>query len=338
MQRFGVLNWADKRSDWGHGPSPAKDLEHHVVPMEEAMIVSDEVFGLDGTNDRYVRSILQTAGARAGEVIGVGDLLAAVVVERDPSLERLFRSLLRFPASPGALSAVAQRRLGESPPVNRLPRTRASFSPAALEALDRFETLRHAANGQPEGAVELLLVCILRQLSAEERKEWGILDVDAALALLRARHGLAESDSGRRAPDEPEAEQPAPFSAELGLIEDLTRRALVLSKAEPTLLEGEPEYELLFDRLARALHRPGMNAVLVGERGVGQGLLLAELAARAAFGRFVTLRERRFLLIGCRHNRRRCCAWTVLQRFCAASGARRTRDCCSRSCRTSLPG
>jgi stage III sporulation protein SpoIIIAA len=61
-------------------------------------------------------------------------------------------------------------------------------------------------------------------------------------------------------------------------------------------------YEDVFDALTRALYRRAAHIALVGDRGVGQHLLLAELARRAAFGQYRTLHDRRFVRVDCRYT------------------------------------
>ena len=61
--------------------------------------------------------------------------------------------------------------------------------------------------------------------------------------------------------------------------EDLTARAREVPESVELVLCGEPQYAALFDRIARVLHRQAQgNVILVGERGVGIGAMLGELA------------------------------------------------------------
>lgn len=90
--------------------------------------------------------------------------------------------------------------------------------------------------------------------------------------------------------------------AEIATVVDLTRQTKALDAERPDPLEGEAAYEELFDRLARALHRSDAHAVLVGERGVGQTTLLAELARRVAAGRLAAIQGKRILLADCRYT------------------------------------
>jgi hypothetical protein len=66
---------------------------------------------------------------------------------------------------------------------------------------------------------------------------------------------------------------------EIAPSEDLTARAREAPESVEFVLCGEPQYAALFDRIARVLHRREQgNVLLVGERGVGIGAMLGELA------------------------------------------------------------
>ena len=70
---------------------------------------------------------------------------------------------------------------------------------------------------------------------------------------------------------------------EIAPSEDLTARAREVPESVELVLCGEPQYAALFDRIARVLHRREQgNVLLVGERGVGIGALLGEMAQWAA--------------------------------------------------------
>jgi len=70
---------------------------------------------------------------------------------------------------------------------------------------------------------------------------------------------------------------------EIAPSEDLTARARQVPDSVELVLCGEPQYAALFDRIARVLHRRDQgNVLLVAERGVGVGAMLAELARWAA--------------------------------------------------------
>jgi hypothetical protein len=72
---------------------------------------------------------------------------------------------------------------------------------------------------------------------------------------------------------------------EIAPSEDLTAWARQVPESVELVLCGEPQYAALFDRIARVLHRQAQgNVMLVGERGVGIGALLGELARWSASG------------------------------------------------------
>ncbi|OWK38134.1 ClpB protein [Fimbriiglobus ruber] len=65
----------------------------------------------------------------------------------------------------------------------------------------------------------------------------------------------------------------------------------------------DPVYERVFDTLARALHRrQHPHALLVGDRGVGKAMVLAELARRATLDTTGFLAAKRFLSVDCRYS------------------------------------
>lgn len=98
------------------------------------------------------------------------------------------------------------------------------------------------------------------------------------------------------------AEEPLPLPDFAAPTEDLTARASLFAASQPSPLEGEAAYEQWFDSLARALYRPDAHVLLVGDRGLGQSMLLAEFARQAALGRLLTLRNKRLVLVDCRHT------------------------------------
>ncbi len=267
------------------------------------MIFDAHVFAPQRIHDRTAREILCRATEHAGEIIRPGDLLAAAVIQGNPSLQRLFASHLRSGSGTADLAATA-RVQPQGPGGAARVRTRASFSPAALEALDAFDLACQADAADGAGSdAELLLACVLPRLDEQERRQWAELDIAATLAELQRRLGLD-------GPGCPDARQAAEMDnggllaalAEIAPAEDLSRHARLLEAAPPGPFEGESVYEQLFDRMARILHRSETHAILVGERGVGQTTILAELARRVAGGRLAALRGRRIVLVDCRHT------------------------------------
>lgn len=85
-------------------------------------------------------------------------------------------------------------------------------------------------------------------------------------------------------------------------LDNLTERVNGMAQATTTPLDDEPVYEQLFERIARALSRRSTRHVLlVGERGVGQSAVLAELARRIAQKRYPTLNGSEIVKIDCRY-------------------------------------
>lgn len=84
---------------------------------------------------------------------------------------------------------------------------------------------------------------------------------------------------------------------------DITQRVSEAKTTEVSPFDGEPQYEALFDSLSRILYRrDAHHLLLVGERGVGQSLVLADFVRRAAVGRLPFLHDKRFLWLDCRHT------------------------------------
>lgn len=86
---------------------------------------------------------------------------------------------------------------------------------------------------------------------------------------------------------------------------DLTARAqAALGVSEGRFaLEGDPKAEAVLEGICRALcRRTARHVLITGEAGVGQALILGELACRLATGAVVGLAERRVLLVDCRYT------------------------------------
>ncbi|MCZ2344472.1 MAG: AAA family ATPase [Bacteroidales bacterium] len=84
--------------------------------------------------------------------------------------------------------------------------------------------------------------------------------------------------------------------------EDLSWRARGLGGDTAPSPFSHPAYAIVFDGVARALHRHQLpHALLVGERGVGKSAIAAELAKRAARGDLRFLTPKRFLAIDARY-------------------------------------
>jgi ATP-dependent Clp protease ATP-binding subunit ClpC len=263
---------------------------------------SHETLHPDSLVDPPVQAALRIA-AQGEKVVSLSGLLAAIVMQRDRGLERLLGQALRPPATMSTLFAIARQRLGGSGPLGQVSRTETWFSPAAQEVLVSFESRRQAGTWDVDRSLELLFACVLERLDEQEIEEWAILDRRVVLTALRERLEVGDREADRPEDvDNPDAEARPPIPPEVASIEDLTQRARLFRPSHASPMEGELAYERLFDHLARALHRQGMHLLLVGDRGVGQAILLAEFARRAALGHFSTLRDKRFFLVDCRHT------------------------------------
>lgn len=103
-------------------------------------------------------------------------------------------------------------------------------------------------------------------------------------------------------PVPPPVDAPVLLLPEIAASEDLTWHARRSEPVGPSPFDGDPAFDSLFDALARALHRrEHPHALLVGERGVGKSMLLAEFARRAARDRGF-LGAKRVLSVDCRHT------------------------------------
>lgn len=85
-------------------------------------------------------------------------------------------------------------------------------------------------------------------------------------------------------------------------LEYLTSRVSEYRGPARSVFDEEPAYEALFDRIASGLHsgRP-RHVLLVGERGVGQSVLVTEFARRAATGAFRFLADREIISVDVRY-------------------------------------
>jgi len=88
------------------------------------------------------------------------------------------------------------------------------------------------------------------------------------------------------------------FSLPPGLLasENLTRQVGLAASSAESPFEGEPQYDRLFEGLARALHAQSPRHVLLaGERGVGQSAVMVEFARQAAAGKFPFLQQKQII-------------------------------------------
>src|SRR5262249_52780184 len=154
-------------------------------------------------------------------------------------------------------------------------------------ALDEFEeALAEGKGGLDPASADLLLACVLAHLDEEDRAALGELDLGKAIPLLWSRviggidfrrileHLFAAGGTGGEA--DPGREDERLIPPELVPSEDLTLLAQRAAGDGPFPFDGEAPFEDLFESLTRALHRRRAHHVLlVGERGVGKGIVLA---------------------------------------------------------------
>jgi ATP-dependent Clp protease ATP-binding subunit ClpA len=130
---------------------------------------------------------------------------------------------------------------------------------------------------------------------------------EAVLSLLRTASGegspprSAEEAASERT-EEP-ADAPTLLNPEIAPSEDLTFRARQIPLGTPSPFEGDAQFEAFAEAIVRRLHRPQLHhALIVGERGVGQHLLMAELARRGITGQYPLLAGKRILAVNARHT------------------------------------
>jgi ATP-dependent Clp protease ATP-binding subunit ClpC len=96
-------------------------------------------------------------------------------------------------------------------------------------------------------------------------------------------------------------ESPLLLPPQIAVSEDLTWQAWKAGSLTDSPFDLDPNALLLFENLARALHRSKYpNALLVGERGVGKLTVIAELSRRAAHATTGFLPAKRFLSVDSR--------------------------------------
>jgi hypothetical protein len=279
------------------------------------MLFQDGIFNPGGAGDARVRAALAAAAGRPQAVLGVSGLLAGVVRHGgDGVAEALGQALPPGRPLGELLASLEGAPAPAGSPAAPAPRTRDSFTPAALEALDSFEAELARAGGTLDGVgAEVLLLCLLPRAGDEGRGEALTgLDLERAVGLLFRRvvggldlRPLVEkvfSGAPGGGEDGPGGEgERFPLPPEAGAAEDLTRMAREAAGEGPFPFDGEAPFERLFEDLTRALHRrQARHVLLAGERGVAKGTLVAELARRAAAGAIPSLRDRHFLRADCR--------------------------------------
>jgi ATP-dependent Clp protease ATP-binding subunit ClpC len=273
------------------------------------MLFIDGVFCPESVSDPRTRAVLCSAAGEGPDLLHPSHLLAGVLRQGDARVRDTLTQALRHGRSLQDVLHEAGDGRAASGPGPATPRTRASFSPTALEALDKFEAALGDGGGALDGvAPELFALCLLGHLSEQERQTLTALDTERAAVLLWEQvaggidfRPLVDKFFDDLGPDGT-ADQPFLLPPEFPPSEDLTWRARAAEAAAGFPFDGEPQYECLFEAITRALHRrQGHHVLLVGERGVGKTTVIADLARRAAAGRIPSLQGRRFLHVDCRY-------------------------------------
>jgi ATP-dependent Clp protease ATP-binding subunit ClpA len=280
------------------------------------MLFNEGVFSPQTVQDPRARLALVSAVTRDADVLGPRDLLACILRQEDEAIQVVLAKGTRVGRSPqDLLAALDNGHVAREQPLLQL-RSRASFTPDALHALDDFARALDDSGGTLDRvALEVLLLCVLARLDGPDREALADLDVDKAARLLARRVGRGidfhallarafastpQEEDEDEGPDE--AVSPSPVPPEVAGCEDLTERARACAGPGPFPFDGEPAYDRLFAAFTRALHRrQARHVLLVGERGVAKTTVVAELARRAACGQAASLAGLRFLHVDCRH-------------------------------------
>jgi ATP-dependent Clp protease ATP-binding subunit ClpA len=251
--------------------------------------------------------VLASAADQAGEFVHPADFLAAALAAGDPAVLAAFSNALRPGGSLEELMAVLppRREGGESGDYAKRPRQ--AFTPQALRVLDEFSAILSGSGGVLERvALELLLHLSLTSLSEAERQVLARLDVPRAAGTFHDVVARAIDPRNVR-PSSPvggsgAGDTPFVLPPQLAASEDLTERARGADPLREYPFDHEPQYDGLFDALARVLHRrQNHHLLLSGERGVGKSTVVAELARRAATGAIPFLARSRFVSVDCRY-------------------------------------
>ncbi len=274
------------------------------------LLFHNGLFSPELVPDPRVAEALRRALASAGGTPArCADILAAAAGLGDRRVSSLLARAMRPGHTPASLAGPAAPNAVRGGPVRR-----DAFAPDALAALGELEaSLLATAGALAPAALEALLHFALVRLAADGTAPPG-LDaaraaslfhdaVAASLAGVPAGDGPAARDAPADGPadaDTPDEDGP-PLPPGLAPSADLTRLARTSALPRELPFDGEPMYEAAFDGLARALHRRGGHALLVGERGVAKSAVIAELARRAASGAIPFLAGRRFVSVDCRH-------------------------------------
>jgi len=186
-------------------------------------------------------------------------------------------------------------------------RERKSFTQALLSALDEFDAVLSGSGGVLcDVALELLLHFVFAHLESDERSQISSIDHDKAAALFRDHAvraiGVRPAQPAEESERGDNLEQAFTLPQNLAHCEDLTCYAKSSERLGRYPFDGAHCYEQLFDTIGRVFFRhQTRHVLLVGERGVGKSIVLAEFARRAAFGIYPFLVNKHIVTVDCRH-------------------------------------
>jgi ATP-dependent Clp protease ATP-binding subunit ClpA len=271
------------------------------------MLFADDVLTPEKIEDPRLGTALRAALELPCDILRPADLLAVLIHCGDEAVkECLGRALSPNTSLPDFVAALEADR---APSEGVTARTRNSFTAAALAALDEFEkTLIQAQGCLGKVGLEILTFTLLTHLEQAEREKLSpLIDVEQAAFLLwkRVARGFDVGPLMDRIftvaeGEEDTEEESLAIPAEIMPSEDLTELARTVAGEGPFPYDGEPQFDRLFEETTRALHRRRPHVLLVGERGVCTGTVVAELARRATAGDIPSLSALRFLRVDCR--------------------------------------
>lgn len=250
--------------------------------------------------DSRAGRILEAASELGAAEVGLREVLLAALKSEDGDIRNVFHQSLR-PAS--RIAQLVEIIESNWPDVD--PARTATLAGVLLACVETG-----APNENYPVVAEMILAVLLENLSPEERASLSDdLDFDRAAKLFRQRaaelaNERTNSRKGNSANGQKSRDTDRPFELppQLAFCEDLTFRMRRAPVDGEFPFDADPQYERLFQELARAFHRSQTkHVVLVGERGVGQSAVIAELARRSATGQIPFLNQKRIVSIDCRY-------------------------------------
>lgn len=158
------------------------------------MIFKNGRFDPSGAGDERIESILDNATDRAHGKLRIADFLAEILKAGDANCITTLAQAMDDGASPQDLGELLDIQFPAAEVRGRFDGLPSSFSEDALAAMKQFESnLENANDAIRQQSVWLLSVCLLENLSADDRELLSILDVDKAIALLQCQLEVLQS-------------------------------------------------------------------------------------------------------------------------------------------------